>query len=672
LVGNLLKGLNKPGVGELQLMCDGLALIGKIPPGPLQKIGEALPAIVLGMKGIAMVRGIGTAVAGLSGLSRLKLGGLGGAAAGEAGAIGLGRGVVPVFVTNKGFGAGGPGGVGGAAGRGASLAEEGAAGAAAARGALTDRLLGRLGGLGAGIALGGMVPFGDRGNEVRSLAAGGPPGTKVFDPNTPRGQKIIAAAEVERTAAAMAKLGVSEKMVAQAGKGNAKAQAEVSTALGNARDKVKALQDAQRKDFANKDKYTAYKKQIDDLTGAYNTVKGAVDKATAAHGQETSALVASKLAAAKYDNALRTLPKQVQTAITSPGAVQSFGDVKQLAHQYDLTPKQVRTVVQLSGVSTAAAQARAYANQMAALNGRVATTYLRQVTEHVIAGGGRPTVVKADGGRVVGPGSATSDSISARLSNGEYVVKASAVKRYGVGLFDMLNAERFADGGPVKKKKPLTPEQKRHAELMKKHAGLMKHLGQARHTLGHTNSLIGNATDFGSAFAGNVFGAGLATTKDVTVPGKVFTTIINGQQVTESTPATTKTVDLSSQQILKEMLDYQRSQRAQAQGLLTDVKRLRKMGVSKSLLAQMQASGAQGVAQIHALASGSRAQVQQFNRLNAQTTTSLNAAGAYAAANESMAALQRQKSNEEATVRAIKRGLHGVSVEIKHNHLRVN
>lgn len=43
------------------------------------------------------------------------------------------------------------------------------------------------------------------------------------------------------------------------------------------------------------------------------------------------------------------------------------------------------------------------------------------------------------GGRVWGRGSATSDSIPALISNGEYVIRAKAVQRYGVGLFERLN-----------------------------------------------------------------------------------------------------------------------------------------------------------------------------------------------------------------------------------------
>jgi TP901 family phage tail tape measure protein len=51
------------------------------------------------------------------------------------------------------------------------------------------------------------------------------------------------------------------------------------------------------------------------------------------------------------------------------------------------------------------------------------------------------------GGKVAGPGTSTSDSIPALLSDGEYVIKASSVSKYGTETMDALNAGRFADGG---------------------------------------------------------------------------------------------------------------------------------------------------------------------------------------------------------------------------------
>ena len=48
----------------------------------------------------------------------------------------------------------------------------------------------------------------------------------------------------------------------------------------------------------------------------------------------------------------------------------------------------------------------------------------------------------ASGGYVSGPGTPTSDSIPAQLSNGEFVMQASAVNQYGPAFFDSLNTGR--------------------------------------------------------------------------------------------------------------------------------------------------------------------------------------------------------------------------------------
>lgn len=59
---------------------------------------------------------------------------------------------------------------------------------------------------------------------------------------------------------------------------------------------------------------------------------------------------------------------------------------------------------------------------------------------------------RAHGGPIRGPGSATSDSILARLSDGEYVVRAAAVKKLGLARLHAINQGRipaFADGGLI-------------------------------------------------------------------------------------------------------------------------------------------------------------------------------------------------------------------------------
>lgn len=60
--------------------------------------------------------------------------------------------------------------------------------------------------------------------------------------------------------------------------------------------------------------------------------------------------------------------------------------------------------------------------------------------------GGR--LAGATGGYVSGPGTGTSDSINAWLSNGEYIMNAASVARIGVATLNAMN--RYAAGGPVK------------------------------------------------------------------------------------------------------------------------------------------------------------------------------------------------------------------------------
>jgi hypothetical protein len=48
---------------------------------------------------------------------------------------------------------------------------------------------------------------------------------------------------------------------------------------------------------------------------------------------------------------------------------------------------------------------------------------------------------------VRGPGSGTSDSINAKLSNGEYVLRANAVKYYGTDFMNSLNQMQVQMGG---------------------------------------------------------------------------------------------------------------------------------------------------------------------------------------------------------------------------------
>lgn len=85
------------------------------------------------------------------------------------------------------------------------------------------------------------------------------------------------------------------------------------------------------------------------------------------------------------------------------------------------------------------------------------------VRVQIATGEGQEPPAFAAGGRVRGPGSGTSDSILARLSNGEYVMRAAAVRKYGTNLLDNLNGlnvPKFSNGGAVGQVESMSPQAK--------------------------------------------------------------------------------------------------------------------------------------------------------------------------------------------------------------------
>ena len=67
----------------------------------------------------------------------------------------------------------------------------------------------------------------------------------------------------------------------------------------------------------------------------------------------------------------------------------------------------------------------------------------------------------ATGGHVTGPGGPTDDKIPAYLSNGEYVIRASSVNKYGKDTLDAINTQKFANGGIAGYSKGVGPWWKR-------------------------------------------------------------------------------------------------------------------------------------------------------------------------------------------------------------------
>lgn len=222
-------------------------------------------------------------------------------------------------------------------------------------------------------------------------------------------------------------------------------------------------------------------------------LKSSTDAALGAFGAETSyrQALASAEAQAKKSNAgfkgmsdavianrtqLQNLAGQWNAQIQAMAA--NGASMDRIRAKYRTTRQDVINVAM--GMGATAAEAKRYADRLLQIPKTVATSvtadtanalasiralqgYLNDIPRNVhvnvtastnanladISGINGPRK-KATGGAVFGPGTSTSDSIPAYLSNGEYVMRAAAVQKYGVAMFDHLNAMHFAKGGPVR------------------------------------------------------------------------------------------------------------------------------------------------------------------------------------------------------------------------------
>ncbi|MFE5967132.1 hypothetical protein [Streptomyces sp. NPDC056463] len=147
------------------------------------------------------------------------------------------------------------------------------------------------------------------------------------------------------------------------------------------------------------------------------------------------------------DFAQATLPRlqQNKLRLNIDNWTQQIATAKAKLSDKNLPPgKRAKLTADIKDLQAKIAQAK---REMDRLDGKTSTTYVKTVflTKHGTVGhpkgsGGRE---RATGGPVSGPGTATSDSIPMWLSDGEYVIRASSVAKYGMGLMDALNSGRL-------------------------------------------------------------------------------------------------------------------------------------------------------------------------------------------------------------------------------------
>jgi hypothetical protein len=130
-----------------------------------------------------------------------------------------------------------------------------------------------------------------------------------------------------------------------------------------------------------------------------------------------------------------------------PHAAQAFGTATHAAAIFQaqldhMTDKRLQVILDDQGAISSLERLQAFR-----IKDKSFTVTELQRDRAVGPGGGIGMPTGATGGYVTGPGTGTSDSILARLSNGEYVMTAAAVAAHGRAMFDRLNG--YAGGGAV-------------------------------------------------------------------------------------------------------------------------------------------------------------------------------------------------------------------------------
>lgn len=158
---------------------------------------------------------------------------------------------------------------------------------------------------------------------------------------------------------------------------------------------------------------------------------------------------------AEFDNALNSATSSVNGLnIGASGANNAIGTSTGLIGAYNSIQSLITgTTKPAEGAATTAVTAALSALAAAATAASVALSAMSATGGIGLGFFSHGGIVKAaGGGSIMGAGTGTSDSIPAMLSNGEYVLTASAVDRLGIPFLDKLNAGDFpgySSGGAV-------------------------------------------------------------------------------------------------------------------------------------------------------------------------------------------------------------------------------
>lgn len=203
----------------------------------------------------------------------------------------------------------------------------------------------------------------------------------------------------------------------------------------------------------------AYAQQARDAAAAQDQGSMSADQAAQAQANARSQFISTarqmglnQQQAERLADAYGLIPGHVETDVSAPGAASAIGAAIDMRNAVNAIPGSHQTTIGTSADLSGVYAAQAAINSLPSSKTVLIQTIHRSDGGPSGGGGGGNTLAR--GGPVWGAGTATSDSIPAWLSNGEFVMRAAAVRHYGLDFMLALNAmrgtPRFAGGGPVR------------------------------------------------------------------------------------------------------------------------------------------------------------------------------------------------------------------------------
>lgn len=166
--------------------------------------------------------------------------------------------------------------------------------------------------------------------------------------------------------------------------------------------------------------------------------------------ETTKALFKNDTAAQNYTSSIKLMPTEWNTTIGMPGVRGATAAADHHKRAVRDIPTTWKTKIVANVGQAVGSIDRVYAKLKRIKD-------LQNVGTLTWSGVNINNLRRAHGGLITGPGTKTSDSVPVAASNGEYVIKAASVDKYGIGFMDAINKGEIShrsSGGPVNWNRP--------------------------------------------------------------------------------------------------------------------------------------------------------------------------------------------------------------------------